>query len=152
MRRPKMPPAVRIAVVFKNMQRNSGRLICEETGHVFSIDDILGGRLHIDHNPALALRDRDSEGGYIPDANDTGFLEVCNAVGHIYRTSKRKGLFRGDQTEIAHSRKVRLKNAEFAARMREKAGGEPAPVKPLTQLQRKAAWAKKIKSNTTTSS
>jgi hypothetical protein len=140
-----MPVAVRCAAIFLNMQRNGGRLVCEETGRELTLDDILGRRVHIDHAPPLALRDRDAEGAFRPEANDPRFLEVVHAVGHLHRTSKRRGLFRGDLTEIARSRKVRMKNAEFAARMREKAGGPAAPRKPKTRLQRAAAWAKKVK-------
>lgn len=110
MARPTMPVGVRLAVLYRNMRKHAGRLVCEETGAELTEEDIRAGLVHIDHVPPLGLRYKDQEGKYHPDANDLTCLEVCGLVGHRIRTSKRRGLFRGDQTEIAKLRRLRMSN------------------------------------------
>jgi hypothetical protein len=126
-KRPTMPEPVKRAAIFRNMHKNGGHLICEETKAVLTEEDLLNRRVHIDHDPPLELRARDDNGNHYPAANDLDYLEVVSAIGHLYRTSKRRGLFRGDQTEIARSRKVRLSVAEHKARMAAKMSGEDLP-------------------------
>lgn len=130
-RRPIMPEPIKRAAIYRNMKKNGGRLICAETGDELSEADILNRRIHVDHRPSLALRYRNEFGGYEPAANDLDHLDVVSAHGHIFRTAKRRGLFRGDQTEIAHSRAMRRKQAEHEAVMAAKARGEPKPRDPF---------------------
>jgi hypothetical protein len=120
--RPIMPEPVKRAALYRNMRKNGGKLICEETKDELTEDDILSRRIHIDHSPPLELRARDEFGHHKPAPNDLNHLEVVSAVGHIRRTSKRRGLYRGDQTEIAHSRKLRAGMDDHRARMDAKAG------------------------------
>lgn len=125
-KRPTMPEPVKRAVLYRNLRKHHGRLVCEETGGELTEDDILSRRLHFDHVPPLALRYKDDDGNYHPSANDPNHIEICSAVGHIHRTSKRRGLFRGDQTEIAKSRRIRLSSACHKQLMKAKVGLEPA--------------------------
>lgn len=106
MKRPHMSEAVKRAAIFRNMHANGGHLVCEETSERLTEADLLNGRVHIDHNPPLALRYRDEYGNYRPPANDLSHLDVVSAAGHIFRTAKRRGLYHGDQTQIAKSRRM----------------------------------------------
>lgn len=106
MSRPLMPEPIKRAAIFRNMHKNGGHLVCEETGERLTEADILNHRIHIDHNPPLGLRYRD-ENGYHPPANDLSYLDVVSAVGHNIRTHKRRGLYHGDQTQIAKVKRLR---------------------------------------------
>jgi hypothetical protein len=55
-----------------------------------------GKRVHLDHEPALALRKRTRSGGYIPPANDPDYLVYRVEADHRIKT-----LHRGDHGQFS---------------------------------------------------
>lgn len=155
MARPYMPEAIKRAAIVHNMERNEGKLICAETGMQISSIDVGTGKIAFDHSPALALRrripgingeepDDTDASSYEPHANDPRYLDVVLVEGHAYRTNKKRGLNRGDQTQIAHGRKVRSSMQKHRDAMAAK--GSPELATALDKLlppRPKIKWPKK---------
>lgn len=100
--RPPMPERIKRAVIVMNMMKNEGFLRCAETSMVVSVAEVMTSGLHFDHNPPLGLRFFDEERGeYRPPANDPKFIDAVSLIGHGIRTNKKRGLYHGDQTQIA---------------------------------------------------
>lgn len=119
MSRPNIPEPVKRAVIYLNVCKNRGWLKCAETGNDLYLGDLLFGRVHFDHNPPLALRKRDPRPRYAlsddfdkdpstydPHANDVRFIDVVGVEGHKIRTNKKRGLYHGDQTQIAKVKRI----------------------------------------------
>lgn len=131
--RPPMPEGVKRAGLIRAMGYG---LRCAETGDDISPEDAIAGRIHFDHNPPLALREYDeATGKYKPDANDILFIDVVSVKGHAIRTHKRRGLNRGDLTQIAHGRRLRKKTELHHARMAAKGGIEAKPERQKQKIK-----------------
>lgn len=118
------------------IRAGGGAIKCAETGKVITVDDALKRRVHIDHNPPLALRAFDiTTNDYIPHANDVEHLDVVSAEGHAIRTNKKRGLYRGDQGEIAHGRRLRKGFELHQARMAAKAEGLTKPERKRQKIK-----------------
>lgn len=119
MTRPPIPEPVKRAVVWLNMANNKGYLLCAETGKGLNEWDLLGKRVHFDHNPPLALRRRvgapdlfpslddynKEPSTYHPNANDPAYIDVVSIEGHNIRTNQKRGLYLSDASRIAKQRR-----------------------------------------------
>lgn len=107
-------------------------ICCAETGEFIGPDQI--DQLERDHNPPLILREYDEKTGlYTPDANDPNHIDLVSIEGHKRRTNQRRGLNRGDQTEHAHRRSIRAKEAAHKDAMANKRPGKGR--KPRGQIK-----------------
>jgi len=145
MSRPLIPEPVKRAAIWLNMARNSGYLLCAETGQGLNEHDLMAARVHFDHAPPLKLRarigdnpdDRDPA-SYRPHANDPAFIDVVSVAGHGTRTNKKRGLYRGDKTQIAKMKRLR---GETKPRPKRK-----IPSRPLA-TNRNGGWKKPLHGN-----
>lgn len=120
MKRPAIPWRVVLAAAIRQA---GGSIPCAETGEPITEKEALNKKTGVqrDHNPPLALRPYDEESGtYEPDANNALFIDIVSYKGHNIRTHKRRGLARGDQTEIAHVKRVSKKHKAHLDRMSDK--------------------------------
>jgi len=125
MTRPHMPGRIKLAVLFLNMAQNGGVLLCDEFKRPITFSEICDGEIHFDHTPPLKLRFFNKETQkYEPHANDPDFIKVTSVEGHSFRTNKKRGLYHGDQTQIAHNRRLQENCADHNAAMLAKARGE----------------------------
>lgn len=83
----------------------------------------------LDHRPPLAMRYRNPDGSYEPDANDPRYLRWLAPETHAEATFKDNGTGRGDLSNIAHLKRSRAKHERHIAAMQAKLGMNPAPQK-----------------------
>lgn len=107
--RPYIPMPVRVAVAERQVREQgsimwpvylSGVEKSQQLGLPMSLADRLkvlldhlfgpDAKIELHHTPALALRKRGRNGGFIPDANDPDHLEYMAKDGHLQQTTGRK--------------------------------------------------------------
>ena len=72
----------------------------------------------LDHDPALGLRERTPDGGYIPDANDPRYLVWRTGEAHRKKTSGNKATTAGsDINRIAKVNRIAPEQAAFRERL-----------------------------------
>ena len=80
----------------------------------------------LDHDPALGLRERTPDGGYIPDEHSPEHLVWRDAGEHAIKTRGNGATTAGsDVGNMRHFRKVTASEQAFRSRLLEKATGEP---------------------------
>ena len=121
--------------VISEHKRNLGRLLTSLLGRLASLLDCEPGALHLDHNPALAIRERivrrGRHVGYRPDANDPEHLIYREKLAHHIKTNVRgDGAQFPDRVLIKRERRreKRLKNVDFLKGPR------------VTSIKRKSKW------------
>lgn len=116
--RPYIPIPTRIVVAQRQIGYGLSLSFCRANGNTDKkylawLLEILCGRydtekMHLDHNPALILRELNKKTGkYTPDANDPDFLVYRSHEDHQIKTNVRgDGALRSDTSERMHRRRM----------------------------------------------
>lgn len=82
----------------------------------------------LDHQPALGLRERTPDGGYIPHEHDPDYLVWRDAEEHAVKTRGNGATTAGsDVGNMRHMRDLTKSQEEFRRRMLSKECGSPPP-------------------------
>lgn len=125
------PRSVVLAAMVATVRRQFERVM----RHKLSTDDFYAwlsgfealaaeGKLRLDHRPALAERDYDTDAeDFIPPQHSINDLEFIDNEGHDVRTFGAYGVTqRGDLTVRARTKEIANKNEDFKERQAAKAG------------------------------
>lgn len=121
-------PAISQRALLACIVLHGGKVVDPLTGYEFTADEIMAGRVQIDHYPALGLRAYDAEERkYTPDANDPRHLRPLDRDSHDRKTNgpggERRITTRGsDQHEIDRIPRLAHAHAEHKARLAGKCG------------------------------
>jgi hypothetical protein len=86
---------------------------------------LLGKKINWDHCPALGMRLRTPDGGYIPDENDPRYIVPRLAEDHAVKTNGNHVPLSGDKSQIAKLKRNESAEAEYRFRILAKAPGTP---------------------------
>lgn len=143
MKRPHIPFKARCKVAIRQLGADADDLLCFFENDRLTHSTLLvlllhrlarklgceRNELHLDHNPALALRQK-TKRGWIPDANDPEFLIYRDKHSHHIKTNVRgDGAQRSDTSERVHQRRLEKNRLRRAGKM-----------KPRTKIKSASKW------------